>query len=34
MADYTGEEADGKNETICPVDFKVAGSIVDDDLNR
>lgn len=32
--DYSGEETDGMNETLCPLDFKQAGEIVDDDLNR
>ena len=31
--DYTGDEADGYNETICPCDFQSAGQIVDDELN-
>ena len=29
-----GDEIDGLNETLCPMDFKQAGEIVDDDLNR
>lgn len=32
--DYSGEEPDGKNETLCPLDFQQAGEIVDNDLNR
>lgn len=32
--DYSGEETDGMNETLCPMDFKMAGEIVDDELNR
>lgn len=28
--DYTGEEADGMNETILPTDHRSAGQIVDD----
>ena len=32
--DYTGEESDGMNETLCPCDFKSAGEIVDDEINR
>lgn len=32
--DYSGEESDGKNETLCPLDFKTAGELVDDDINR
>merc|ERR1719237_1263771 len=29
--DYDGDEVDGSDETICPVDYKDAGEIVDDD---
>lgn len=32
--DYSGEEVDGYNETLCPVDFRQAGEIVDDELNH
>ena len=32
--DYSGEELDGMNETLMPLDWKTAGEIVDDDLNR
>jgi hypothetical protein len=32
--DPLGIEADGLNETLCPVDHRYAGEIVDDDLNR
>lgn len=32
MPDMTGEEADRKDETICPHDFATAGMIKDDDL--
>lgn len=32
--DYTGEELDGMNETLLPLDHQVAGEIVDDELNR
>lgn len=32
--DYTGVEADGLNETLCPLDFRYAGEIIDDELNR
>jgi hypothetical protein len=32
--DYSGEETDGLNETLCPLDFRQAGEIVDDELNR
>ncbi|KAK9803281.1 hypothetical protein WJX72_006942 [[Myrmecia] bisecta] len=33
-ADYTGDEADGRSETLCPCDFKQAGQISDDELSR
>ena len=32
--DFLGVEIDGLNETLCPMDFRYAGEIVDDDLNR
>eukprot|EP00039_Didymoeca_costata_P009642 m.128028 g.128028 ORF g.128028 m.128028 type:complete len:210 (-) comp14556_c0_seq7:508-1137(-) len=32
--DRTGEELDGYNETILPLDYKRNGQIVDDELNR
>lgn len=32
--DFLGVEADGLNETLCPVDFRYAGEIIDDDINR
>eukprot|EP00884_Botryococcus_braunii_P000501 jgi/Botrbrau1/10451/Bobra.0133s0058.1 len=31
--DYSGDEPDGLNETLCPCDFKEMGMIVDDELN-
>ncbi|KAL0464275.1 UNVERIFIED_CONTAM: Metacaspase-1 [Sesamum latifolium] len=31
--DYHGEEVDGHNETLCPVDFETQGMIVDDEIN-
>lgn len=31
--DFDGDEDDGSDETIYPVDFKQAGEIVDDDMN-
>ncbi|GBG64523.1 hypothetical protein CBR_g45219 [Chara braunii] len=31
--DQTGEEIDGYDETLCPLDFEKNGMIVDDDLN-
>ena len=30
---YTGDEVDGYDETLCPVDFKTQGMIVDDEIN-
>lgn len=32
--DTVGDEPDGMNEAICPCDFKQAGYIVDDEMNR
>lgn len=32
--DWSGDERDGMNETICPTDFRQAGQIIDDELNR
>eukprot|EP00198_Chlamydomonas_reinhardtii_P007619 XP_001696956.1 type I metacaspase [Chlamydomonas reinhardtii] len=32
--DRNGDEEDGYDETICPTDFRRAGQIVDDELNR
>lgn len=31
--DYSGEEPDGYNETLCPVDFETQGMIVDNQIN-
>ncbi|XP_024016994.1 metacaspase-1 [Morus notabilis] len=31
--DYSGDEADGYDETICPLDFETQGMIVDDEIN-
>lgn len=31
--DYSGEEPDGFNETILPLDFRTAGAIVDNEIN-
>lgn len=31
--DMTGEEMDGMNETLCPMDFQRAGEILDDEIN-
>lgn len=33
VEDLDGDEEDGSDETICPVDFEVAGQIVDDEMN-
>lgn len=30
---YTGDEADGYDETLCPLDFETKGMIVDDEIN-
>ncbi|XP_031277258.1 metacaspase-1 [Pistacia vera] len=30
---YTGEEVDGYDETLCPVDFETQGMIIDDEIN-
>ncbi|CAN6479889.1 unnamed protein product [Victoria cruziana] len=32
--DYNGDEVDGFDETICPLDFETAGTIVDDEINE
>ncbi|WOK95351.1 metacaspase-1 [Canna indica] len=32
--DYTGEEADGYDETLCPLDFETQGMIVDNEINE
>jgi uncharacterized caspase-like protein len=32
--DLDGDEEDGMDETIIPVDFQTAGQIVDDDVSR
>ena len=34
VADASGDEDDGFDETICPVDYKKAGQIVDDDMHK
>jgi hypothetical protein len=31
--DWSGDEIDGMNETLCPCDFRQAGQIVDDEIN-
>ncbi|KAM0918634.1 hypothetical protein ACQ4PT_008724 [Festuca glaucescens] len=30
---YSGDEADGMDETLCPLDFETQGMIVDDEIN-
>lgn len=30
---YTGDEIDGYDETLCPVDYETQGMIVDDEIN-
>ncbi|XP_062201217.1 metacaspase-1-like [Phragmites australis] len=30
---YSGDEADGLDETLCPLDFETQGMIVDDEIN-
>ena len=32
VRDQSGDEEDGKDETLCPVDFQEAGMIIDDEL--
>lgn len=32
--DTSGDEADGRDECLCPVDYNTAGFIVDDDLRK
>ena len=32
--DMTGEEVDGMNETLCPMDFQRVGEITDDEVNQ
>lgn len=31
--DFVGDEKDGYDETICPVDFRKEGMILDNDIN-
>ncbi|GJU42962.1 putative, caspase-like domain protein [Tanacetum coccineum] len=33
VVDYNGDEKDGYDEAICPVDYSVAGKILDDEVN-
>lgn len=30
---YNGDEVDGYDETLCPLDFETQGMIVDDEIN-
>lgn len=30
---YTGDEVDGYDETLCPMDFETQGMILDDEIN-
>lgn len=30
---YSGDEVDGFDETLCPLDFETQGMIVDDEIN-
>ena len=30
---YSGDEVDGMDETLCPLDFETQGMIVDDEIN-
>lgn len=30
---YTGDEVDGYDETLCPLDYETQGMIVDDEIN-
>lgn len=32
--DHSGHEADGMNETLCPLDYRHAGEITDDEVNH
>eukprot|EP00268_Persea_americana_P046191 TRINITY_DN4750_c0_g1_i8.p1 TRINITY_DN4750_c0_g1~~TRINITY_DN4750_c0_g1_i8.p1 ORF type:complete len:360 (+),score=41.10 TRINITY_DN4750_c0_g1_i8:167-1246(+) len=31
---YTGDEVDGYDETLCPLDFETQGMIIDDEINE
>nr|XP_043625972.1 metacaspase-3-like [Erigeron canadensis] len=33
MIDYSGDEKDGYDEALCPVDYRVSGKILDDEFN-
>lgn len=32
IKDYSGDEADGRDETLCPIDYSKCGMIIDDEL--
>ncbi|CAN0502487.1 unnamed protein product [Scytosiphon promiscuus] len=32
VEDTNGDEVDGMDETLCPVDYPVAGEITDDEI--
>jgi len=32
MRDFSGDEEDGFDETLCPIDYKKAGMIIDDEI--
>lgn len=34
VRDLNGDESDGKDEALCPVDYATAGFLIDDDLRR
>ncbi|KAH9705794.1 zf-LSD1 domain-containing protein [Citrus sinensis] len=33
LVNYAGDEVDGYDETLCPIDFETQGMIVDDEIN-
>lgn len=33
VPDFCNDEVDGFNETLCPVDYRTAGMIIDDEIN-
>lgn len=34
MLNYNGDEADGYDETLCPMDYEIEGMIMDDEINE
>lgn len=34
VPDVNGDEKDGLDEALCPVDYSVSGKILDDEINR